>query len=337
VRDLAANPAAAQAIRPMPEALSDTLTSGRTQPARHPLASGTDGIASMTNNIYLGTDNVEPELRTGLFTLTTIPVLGIVALPGQTDQELQQALIDHCEVNRYRFAVLDGERDGMLADVLAQRQHYSSSYAALYTPWVTVPHPFPPNLNRIEPFPLPPSGPMMGLFARVDNDRGVHKAPANEPLRGITGLVRYLNQGEQDILNPSYINAIRRFDNRGIRAFGARTMADDPSWKYISVRRLLLFIEQSIDLGLQWAVHEPNAEPLWADARQSITRFLNSVWRSGALEGIRSEQAFFVKCDRTTMTQDDIDNGRLITVIGVAPVKPAEFVIIRISQKSADS
>jgi phage tail sheath protein FI len=173
----------------------------------------------------------------------------------------------------------------------------------------------------------------------VDDERGVHKAPANEVVRGITGLNRYLNKGEHDILNPypSNINVIRDFRPyfRAIRVWGARVVTSDPDYKYVPVRRLLIFIEKSIDRGLQWVVFEPNAEPLWARVRFAIESFLNTVWRNGALEGTKPEQAYFVICDRTTMTQADIDNGQLIAVVGVAPVKPAEFVIVRIGLKTA--
>jgi phage tail sheath protein FI len=199
---------------------------------------------------------------------------------------------------------------------------------------VLIDDPYPANLQDIHSVPIPPSGHVVGVYARTDIERGVHKAPANEVVRGITGLQRIINKGEQEILNPfpSNINVIRDFrpNNRGIRIWGGRVITSDPDWKYVNVRRLLIFIEKSIDIGLQWVVFEPNADPLWARVRRTISNFLTTVWRSGALEGTKPEEAYFVRCDRTTMTQADIDNGRLIVVIGVAPVKPAEFVIIRI-------
>ena len=182
---------------------------------------------------------------------------------------------------------------------------------------------------------------MLGIYARTDDRRGVHKAPANEVVGGMTGLTRYLNQSEQDVLNayPVNIDVIRDFrtNSRGIRVWGARVITSDTDWKYVNVRRLMIFIEDSIDRGLQWVVFEPNEEPLWARVRRSVSNFLTTVWRNGALEGQTKDQAFYVRCDRTTMTQDDIDNGRLICVIGVAPVKPAEFVIIRIGLWTADA
>jgi len=188
---------------------------------------------------------------------------------------------------------------------------------------------------------LPPSGYVAGIYARSDIERGVHKAPANEVVRGIVGLRRKVNKEQQDILNPYpvNINVIRDFrdHNRGIRVYGGRVITSDPDWKYVNVRRLLIFIEASIERGLQWVVFEPNAEPLWARVRRVITNFLTVVWRNGALEGIKPEEAFFVKCDRTTMTRTEIDNGQLIVLVGVAPVKPAEFVIVRIGLWTARS
>jgi phage tail sheath protein FI len=163
----------------------------------------------------------------------------------------------------------------------------------------------------------------------------VHKAPANEVVRGATKLEFQITKGEQDLLNPRGVNVIRTFPGRGIRVWGARTTSTDPLWKYINIRRLFLYLEESIDKGTQWVVFEPNNEQLWARVKQTIVQFLTTVWRTGALMGTTPEEAFFVKVDRTTMTQDDIDNGRLIILIGVAPTKPAEFVIFRIAQFTA--
>ena len=169
----------------------------------------------------------------------------------------------------------------------------------------------------------------------------MHKAPANEVLLGIVGLRRVLNKEQHDLLNPSptNINVIRDFrhESRGLRVYGGRCITSDTDWKYLNVRRLLIFIEKSINIGLQWVVFEPNADELWARVRRSISNFLTLVWRNGALEGTKPEEAFFVKCDRTTMTQTDIDEGRLICYVGVAPVKPAEFVIVRIGLWTANA
>jgi len=342
VRDQAATAAVAESIRPGPEALVDWLPSGRRRAARLRLAGGGDSVATMTDAMYEGTDSDEPRLRTGIFALNNIQDISLVAVPGQTTPAVQQALIDHCELDRYRFAVLDaqGPDDDSLTDVQNQRQQFDTKYAALYHPWLTIPEPMPENLVNIRQVALPPSGHTLGIYARTDNERGVHKAPANTVVRGITGLTRSLNKGEQDILNPfpKNINVIRDFrtENRGLRVWGARVITSDSDYKYVNVRRLMIFLEASIDRGLQWVVFEPNAEALWARVRRAVSNFLTVVWRNGALEGTTPEQAFFVKCDRTTMTQTDIDNGRLICVIGVAPVKPAEFVIVRIGLWTAN-
>lgn len=330
-------------IRLGPEPLTDLLPSGITRAARIALAGGDDGLGTISDPVFTGVDDREPANRTGIFSLKNIDDISIVAAPGQVSPVIQQALVNHCEEMRYRFAVLDGPAppDDAIADVQVLRQNYDTKYAALYYPWLTIPDPLPDNLSSIAQVPIPPAGHVVGTYARVDIDRGVHKAPANEVISGITGLRRYLNKGENDILNPypSNINVIRDFrpDFRAIRIWGARVITSDPDYKYVPVRRLLIFIEKSIDRGLQWVVFEPNAEPLWARVRFAIESFLNTVWRNGALEGTKPEQAYFVICDRTTMTQDDIDNGRLICVVGVAPVKPAEFVIVRIGLKTAVS
>ncbi|MBF6986233.1 phage tail sheath C-terminal domain-containing protein [Cupriavidus sp. IK-TO18] len=331
------------AIRLGPEALLDVLPSGLVRPARLPLSGGSDAVPLMGDPMYAGTDNNEPDLRTGLQALKNPQNISLVAIPGQTTAALQQALIDQCEAMRYRFAVLDGPPpdNDTLADVQDLRSRYDSRYAAVYHPWLTIPDPFPQSLANLRQVPIPPSGHMLGIYARVDNERGVHKAPANEVVRGISGLTRYFSKGEQDILNPypANINVVRDFrpNNRGLRVWGARCITSESEFKYLNVRRLLIFLEDSIDRGMQWVVFEPNAEELWARVRRSITNFLTTVWRNGALEGTTPEQGFFVKCDRTTMTRDDIDNGRLIVVIGVAPVKPAEYVIIRIGLWTADA
>jgi len=290
----------------------------------------------MTDDFYVGLDNVNPEARTGLYSFLNIDEISIVAIPGRTGPIVQGELIIHCESDRYRFAVLDGPHPphDSLADVQQQRQQFDTKYAALYHPWLLIEDPYPTNPSNVGTFSIPPSGHVVGIYARTDVDRGVHKAPANEVVSGILGLQRILNKSEQDILNPYpvNINVIRDFrhDNRSIRVWGGRVITSDTDWKYVNVRRLLIFIEKSIDRGLQWVVFEPNADPLWARVRRTISNFLTTVWRNGALEGLKPEEAYFVKCDRTTMTQADIDNGRLIVVVGVAPVKPAEFVIIRI-------
>jgi phage tail sheath protein FI len=350
VHDLGSSDADRERVRLWPETLVDRLPSGLLRPARHRLGEGEslaifgdDSVATMGDPIYQGVDDREPDKRTGIYALKNVQSISLVAAPGQVTVAVQQALIDHCEEMRYRFAVLDaqGPDKDTLDDIQAQRQQFDTKYAAFYHPWLTILDPFPTNLAAVGQFPIAPSGHVLGIYARTDDERGVHKAPANEVVGGLTGLTRYLNQREQDVLNPYPVNidVIRDFRpyNRGIRVWGARCITSDSDWKYINVRRLVIFIEDSIDRGLQWVVFEPNSEELWARVRRAITNFLTTVWRNGALEGTTREQAFYVKCDRTTMTRDDIDNGRLIAVIGVAPVKPAEFVIIRIGLWTADA
>ncbi|MFQ5857715.1 MAG: phage tail sheath family protein [Anaerolineae bacterium] len=293
------------------------------------LAGGDDGNPP-PDEAFIGQD-LGPGQRSGIQALTDIDQISIVSVPGKTAQAIHNALIIHCENLMDRFAVLDPSEGVDIQEVQDFRNLYDTKYAALYYPWLTVRDALVSADRNI-----PPSGHIIGVYARTDIERGVHKAPANEVIRGIVGLEQIINKGEQDILNPSpnNINVLRDFRarGRGYRVWGARCITSDSDWKYVNVRRLFIFLEESLEEGTQWVVFEPNDEPLWARVRQSVTNFLTRVWRDGALMGTTPEEAFFVKCDRTTMTQDDIDNGRLIMLIGVAPVKPAEFVIIRIGQ-----
>jgi uncharacterized protein len=298
------------------------------------LTGGDDAITTLSDIDYIGNDDINPLLRSGLQSLKNVTEISIVAIPGRTAQRVQEAVINHCELLRYRFAVIDSRENDKIAQVQEHRQNYDTKYAAFYYPWLEISDPFPDNPRTQGNVSIPPSGHMMGIYARSDIERGVFKAPANEVIRGIADLEVKLMKEHQDILNPRNINVLRNFreDNRGLRVWGARTLSSDPDWKYVNVRRLFIFIEKSIDQGTQWVVFEPNDEQLWARVKRVISAFLTQVWRDGALMGLKPEQAFFVKCDRTTMTQNDIDNGRLIVLIGIAPVKPAEFVIFRIGQ-----
>lgn len=326
-------------IRPGPDLIWDQLPGGRQVAVGRGLVNGDDQIGAITDDTYIGQDATDPNDRQGLFALKNIDEISIAAIPGRTNQRLQEALINHCELMRYRFAVLDSAVGSNLAEVQEQRGFYDTRYAAIYHPWLRINDPFPENPRITNLVSIPPSGHVMGIYARSDIERGVHKAPANEVIRGISDLEFKLMKEEQDILNPRNINVLRNFreDNRGLRVWGARILSSDPDWKYVNVRRLFIFIERSIDRGTQWVVFEPNDEPLWQRVKRVITAFLTQVWRDGALMGRTPEEAFFVKCDRTTMTQADIDNGRLIVQIGIAPVKPAEFVIFRIGQWTGGS
>lgn len=205
---------------------------------------------------------------------------------------------------------------------------YDTKYGAVYYPWIRVGNP----LGNGESMLVPPCGHMAGIYARSDTERGVHKAPANEVARGAMAIENQITKGEQDILNPIGVNCIRAFPGRGIRVWGARTLSSDPQWRYINVRRLFNFIEESIELGTQWVVFEPNDLDLWERIKRDIRAFLTRVWRAGALFGATADEAFYVKCDEELNTVEIRDAGQIIIEIGVAPVKPAEFVIFRISQ-----
>jgi Bacteriophage tail sheath protein len=278
--------------------------------------------------LYIGQvapDAPAEEYAAALQALPECAGISVVAAPGYSAlpaaAEIQQALIEHVsQPERFRFAVLDAPPAATIEEVLGARSGIDSSYAAMYHPWIT-------TANSVQ---LPPSGFVCGIFARVDAARGVWRAPANETVIDAVDLQAPIDSHGQERLSAQGINSIRSFPSRGILLWGARTTSSDPQWKYVNVRRYFIYLEQSIHDGLQWVVFEPNGEQLWEAVRQTIASFLLSNWLGGALFGTKPEEAFFVRCDRSTMTQDDIDNGRLIVEIGVAPVRPAEFVIIRI-------
>lgn len=295
------------------------------------LEGGSDGsVLTVTPDAYMGADG-GPGKRTGLQAFQENSVVSVMAIPGVTAPEVQAALIAFCENRKSCFAILDVPMDlKKTNDVATFRDMYDSTYAAMYHPWLQM---FDAGARRNEYF--PPSGAMAGIYARSDNSRGVHKAPANEVVRGCTGLSCNYNVGEQDILNPIGVNLIRALPGQGIRVWGARTISSNGLWKYLNVRRLFIYVEETIKNNTNWVVFEPNSETLWNRVTRTIQAFLATCWRDGALAGSSPDQAFFVECGPTTMTQDDIDNGRLICQIGIAPVKPAEFVIFRITQKTA--
>ncbi len=292
-------------------------------------AGGSNGGAP-TADAFLGTDG-GPGKRTGLQAFLENDNVSIMAIPGITTPEVQAGLIGFCESKKSCFAILDVPMElKKTNDVANFRDMYDSTYAAMYHPWLQM---YDAGAKRSDYF--PPSGAMAGIYARSDNERGVHKAPANEVVRGCTGLSCNYNTGEQDILNPIGVNLIRSFPGRGIRVWGARTISSNGLWKYLNVRRLFIYVEESIRSNTNWVVFEPNSEVLWSRVKRTIETFLATCWRDGALAGSSPDQAFYVECGPTTMTQDDIDNGRLICEIGIAPVKPAEFVIFRITQKTS--
>ena len=294
-----------------------------------------------------GNDGVEPTTRayeTALEALRQIEDIAIVAAPGSSAyadaQGIQGALIAHAESRRaYRIAVLDTAPKLTNSEAQLERGRIDSKDAALYYPWVTISNPLArPGFESIpREIDLPPSGLIAGIYARNDVEHGVHKAPANEVVRSALRFESDINFAEQEILNPLGINCLRYLTGRGYRVWGARTATSDPEWKYANVSRYFKYLERSIDVGTQWAVFENNGPRLWQNVRDTVSAFLYNEFRNNALLGANEQEAFFVRCDRSTMTQNDLDNGRLVCLIGVAVLKPAEFVIFRIGQKTADA
>ncbi|MCX4431046.1 MULTISPECIES: phage tail sheath subtilisin-like domain-containing protein [Streptomyces] len=292
---------------------------------------------------YLG-DSAD---RTGFGGLEAVDEVSMVAVPdlmaayqrGAIDLEavkaVQLGLIAHCELMGDRVAVIDPPPGLNARQIRVWRQEtagYDSKYAALYYPWVKA---FDPASGQSRL--IPPSGHVAGIWARNDSERGVHKAPANEVVRGAVDLELQITRGEQDLLNPIGVNCIRAFPGRGIRVWGARTMSSDPAWRYLNIRRYFNYLEESILIGTQWVVFEPNDHALWARIRRNVSAFLVNEWRNGALFGSRPEEAYYVKCDEETNPPESVDLGRVICEIGIAPVKPAEFVIFRLAQFSSGS
>ena len=300
------------------------------------LANGDDNLTSLSVGDFVGVDGGSGR-RTGIVSMEDIDAVAVIAAPGIWSGTVQSALIQHCETLKDRFAILDPPDPVGIERIQEFRSPLDTKYAGLYYPWLITRDPVAANDRDLR---VPPSGHMAGVYARVDNERGVHKAPANVVLRGINvpgGIAQDVTKREQDLLNPVGINVLRAFPNLGQRVWGARTLSSDTTWRYVNVRRLFIFVEESLDEGLQWVVFEPNAEPLWALVTQTITAFLTTLWRNGQLAGTTPDEAFFVTCDRTTMSEDDLRSGRLICVVGIAPVFPAEFVIVRIQQFTRES
>ncbi|MEV6909263.1 phage tail sheath subtilisin-like domain-containing protein [Amycolatopsis sp. NPDC051071] len=284
----------------------------------------------------------DPIERTGIGGFEAIDEITMVLAPdlmsayqrGMIDADgvkaVQLAMIAHCELMSDRVAILDpppGLNSRQMRDWRADIAGYDTKYAALYWPWVQALDPTTGNI-----FALPPSGHMAGIWGRSDETRGVHKAPANEVVRGVVGLQTVISRGEQELLNPLGVNCIRAFPGQGIRVWGARTLSSDPEWRYINVRRLFNYVEESILNGTNWVVFEPNDEYLWTAVRRVVGAFLQRIWRSGALAGRAAEDAYYVKCDEENNPPESRDAGHLFIEIGIAPVKPAEFVVFQISQ-----
>jgi phage tail sheath protein FI len=278
------------------------------------------------DGLFIGRDG-GPGARTGLKCLDEVDEIAIILAPGQVSPAVQDALLSHCETRKDRFAILDSP-ETIQGGVDKLPKPRDSKYGAYYFPWIQV---YDPDKGNIF---VPPSGHIAGVYSRTDSERGVHKAPANEIIRGALGMKYNVSKGEQDLLNPKGINAIR-FMNGAIRIWGARTLSTDPSWRYINVRRLFIMVESSIERATQWVVFEPNDHRLWKRVQRTIASFLTLLWRNGALMGTAPEQAFYVKCDDETNPPEVIDAGQLVVEIGLAPVKPAEFVIFRIGQMAS--
>jgi phage tail sheath protein FI len=308
------------------------LAAGLPTPVAAPTAlpnQGTDGNGGvLVPQDFQGDPAALPGHKSGLDAFTEIDDISLLCSPDAYhfgDNQVNQMLINQCEILKDRFAILNSKASEPRPG--AWSIAFNSKYAGFYYPWVNVINPL--SGQRVL---VPPAGHVAGIYARSDTTVGVHKDPANEIIRGIDSLQFQLTDQQQAALNPIGINALRFFKGAGNLVWGGRTTTTDPDWKYVNVRRLFIFVEKSIQRSTQWVVFGINDEPLWARVRRSVSNFLLGLWRDGMLQGAKKEEAFFVRCDRTTMTQADIDNGKLICIIGIAPVKPAEFVIFRIGQ-----
>ena len=296
------------------------------------LADGSDGtIAKVNAGTFIGEDN-GPGKRTGIQAFLENNNASMMAVPGITIPEVIVSLVAHCEKTASRFAVIDMPKD--MADtgkLIEYRERIDSTYAAMYHPWIQ-------NFDRFakKVAYFPPSGAIMGIYARTDVMRGVHKAPANESVM-CSGLNINFNKGEQDILNSAGVNLIRALPGQGIRVWGARTASSNATFKYVNVSRLFIYVEESIKVNTNWVIFEPNDEELWTRVNISISSFLDSLWRNGMFAGASPDESYYVEIGTSTMTTDDIINGRLICNIGIAPSRPAEFVHFRISQLTAGS
>ncbi len=313
------------------------------KPGLYSLEKATPTPVPVTGRKFAGSESTRQGIN-GLavaddVTMVVVPDLVTAATKpdGSLDlglwKAVQTALISHCEQNGNRMAVLDappGLTPQQIRDWRSETAMYDSAFAALYYPWIKVENPI--GVNGDAEVYIPPSGHIAGVWARTDESRGVWKAPANDTIRGCLDVAYGVSQNEQSVLNPIGINCIRPFGTRGIRIWGARTLASDSDWRYINVRRLFNMVETTIAEGTQWAVFEPNDVALWEGIKRTLNAFLRGLWSAGALFGQSVDQAFYVKCDAETNPPESIDQGLLIVEVGIAPVKPAEFVVFRIAQ-----
>ena len=315
------------AVNPVSEILGEGLTNGVIT-----LANGKDGsISKVSAATFIGKDE-GPGKRTGIQSFVENNVVSMMAVPGVTIPEVVVSLVGHCEILGSRFAVLDMPKDmTKTEDLINYRSMIDSTYAAMYHPWIQV-------LDRSSNKAgfVPPSGAVLGVYSRTDVNRGVHKAPANESVF-CSGLKTNYTTGEQDILNPEGINLIRQMPGQGIKVWGARTASSNSAFKYVNVRRLFIYVEESIKANTNWVVFEPNDTTLWNRVRVTISSFLENLWRNGMLAGDTPAEGFFVEIGPSTMTEDDIRNGRLICNIGIAASRPAEFVVFKVTQHTSSA
>ena len=309
------------------------------------LSGGSDGLETLTADDFVGFSE-GPGLRRGLAALDEIDEVGLVAIPdvmaaprlspGFTDKDVhavQNALISHCELRRDRFAILDAPAASDTEQIREWRRHFDSKYAALYYPWPKVLVPGDPAAAVRA---VPPSGHVAGVYARCEREQGVHKAPANEVIEEVVGLETVVSLDTQGLLNHEHVNCLRAFPARGIRIWGARTLSSDASWRYVNVRRLITMIERAVEEGTQWAVFEGNEPTLWKQVIRSVAGFLRELTREGYLVGETDDEAFYVKCDEETNPPEVIDAGQFVCEIGVAAVRPAEFIVFRIGQRTEE-
>lgn len=312
---------------PVEQILGEGNTSGMFM-----LEGGQDGsIGKINAGTFIGEDK-GPGKRTGILSFEENNVVSMLAVPGVTIPEVIVALVGHCENLKSRFAVIDMPKEmTKTKDLINYREMIDSTYAAMYHPWIQV---FDRSSNK--PDFIPPSGAVLGVYSRTDINRGVHKAPANETIF-CTGLSVGYTKGEQDILNPAGVNLIRAIPGQGIRIWGARTASSNKNFKYVNVRRLFIFVEESIKANTNWVVFEPNDVALWQRVQMTVANFLDNLWRGGMLAGASASEAYFVEIGPSTMSRDDIMNGRLICNVGIAPSRPAEFVVFRVTQHTAEA
>ncbi len=270
------------------------------------------------------------EVVEAIRVLGQIDDVRLLLAPGFSSRPVIDALLEQCDTRGDRFAIIDPPPGLGPSDVCAFAGELRSRSAALYYPWLRV------GIDSGRVVEVPPSLAVAGAFARVDANRGVQKAPANVEILGVEGPVCRVSQSDQELLHPCGVNALRTFSGRGLRIWGARTLSPDPAWQHVSVRRTFIQLVASIERGTRWTVFEPNDEPLWREVRRTIDDFLTGAWRRGILVGDRPERAWVVRCDRATMTQEDLDNGRLVCEVGLALVRPGDFYTIRLSRPTAD-